>query len=159
MTTRKKSKTLWTVTRAASELGFAKLTVMSAMRRAGHPKGRVEFTPREFVSALYGDDRLERLKFLKLRNQKLEIDEKVRSEDLIDSEKFFKILNDTLLPVRQLLMAMPHRCAVLCNPSDHQLAFQALKQWVSEAMATVRDAIKDKDVDGQRKPDEKPESK
>jgi len=51
------------------------------------------------------------------------------------------IMRDCLLPVRQRLMALPSEVCNRANPTDPQLARDALQRWVDDAMPIIRNKL------------------
>ena len=63
---------------------------------------------------------------------------KERSGALVQLGDAEKAIRETLLPVRQRLLAMPGEVAHLCNPADPAHARKALEMWTEANMAIMQ---------------------
>ena len=64
---------------------------------------------------------------------------KANSGDLVPKEFVDKALRETLLPVRQRLMAMPSELASNANPADPQHARKAAESWLEINMPIMQE--------------------
>lgn len=74
-------------------------------------------------------------------NEELELAEKRR--DLVPMAEVDAKLVATFLPIRQRLMALPAEAAARCNPSDPQLAREALDRWVTDSLPLLRSSTQE----------------
>lgn len=71
-----------------------------------------------------------------LRLQRLE-----KERILVNLSEVQTMLRDSLLPIRQRLLALPTEADTRCNPTDPAHARAALQIWVDSALTRIREAV------------------
>lgn len=133
----------WTINKAAQEWGIDRRTLTIRLTGIGFTVGNgSKFHTRDISRAIVGE--LEREKILETQQRRmlLEMEVKERGAELVKMSEVEKVLTDTLLPVRQRLLALPAEAAARCNPSDPQFAREALQRWVDDSLPAIRDKFK-----------------
>lgn len=110
---------------------------------AAFPGSRVKFLA--FVEWWFSQDQsceidyaALKAKKMALENDALEMDLADRHGDTIRMEDAKQLIRNSLMPVRQRLVALPAEMAHRCNPSDPGFARKALEGWRTEAMEFCR---------------------
>lgn len=125
----------WTTHSAAPEWGIDRKTLRRRLADAGHDlEKRKEFTTREISEAIYGDEKLERIKGHRLDNERKEIENAEARKQMMNTADAQEIWNAWALPVRQKIIALESELKHRCNPTDPDLAGKALKEWTVAAM-------------------------
>ncbi len=135
----------YTVSEAAAELNIAVSTLTRRLRAIGEetPRGRI-FTLRQLLAALTSKDG-DKSALLRARRLKAEEEAKLlaferreKERDLVPLAEIQALIRDSFLPVRQRLMALPSEMSARCNPSDPQLAREALDRWLTDSLPIIR---------------------
>jgi len=108
----------------------------------------------EVALALFGDARLERIRYIKAKREREEFDLSVAKKDFIPAEDCARFIINTFGPYREMIVSLPGALAALCNPNDpaHARAhlerfrddFLRLKEKMPEqGVKTLRQWVKD----------------
>ncbi len=131
------------LTKGAQDFGVDPKTLRAALERDGiEVKRGATYTTVEIHMALSGGD-LEKEKILETRARRIEIEKRnqVNAAELLDAGEVARLYASCLLPLRQALMALPAEACAKANPSDPQLAREALQQWVDGRLPLIRDQL------------------
>ena len=119
-------------------------TRIKAAKRAGAPgfeSNRVKLGP--LLRWLFRKDAAASMDLAKAREA--EADAKIREMtagklcgELVSLEEVALLFRESILPVRQRILALPAEACARCNPSDPQLAREALQRWVDESLPAIR---------------------
>ena len=82
------------------------------------------------------------LRIKKARAENAELDLAERRGDLISTAEMLDAIRECALPIRQRLDALPAEMAARCNPTDPQLAREALDRWVADSLPLFREVTK-----------------
>ena len=77
----------------------------------------------------------------KWRADLLELETREKEGELVNLSEVQVMLRDSLLPIRQRLLALPTECDTRANPSDPAHARAALQIWVDSALSRIREAV------------------
>jgi hypothetical protein len=131
-----------TLNQWAETLGIEPRTLGRRLTRAEiKVEPRQKLTAKQIFTALMGDKEAAQAREANARAEKLERENAEATDSLCKMEDVQKVMRETLLPVRQRLMALPSEAAHLCNPTDPQFAQQALQGWVDRSLPLIRDGI------------------
>jgi hypothetical protein len=97
-----------------------------------------KFATREICTAVFGDSERERARLTRAQAEGEEMKNKERSGELVELDSIATVFRQCMLPVRQRLMALPAEACAHANPSDPQLAREALQRWVDESLPMIR---------------------
>lgn len=131
-----------TLAAAAYEFAIPRATLRRKLNAAGIPIGDGElYTVAQIHSALMGSLESERIRETRARADLLELERSEKQRDLVPMGEVDTILVSTHLPIRQRLMALPSEAAARCNPTDPQIAREALDRWVTDSLPMLRAGI------------------
>lgn len=148
----------WTVSKAATEWGLDRRTLTARLKAAGLDAHKSKtFHTREISRAILGDLGAEKVRETRERANLLELERAELEKRLVPLDQVQAMISNTLLPVRQRLLALPSEACARANPEDPLLAREALQTWVDDSLPVIRAGIVEA-VDGKpRKPStEKP---
>ena len=132
-----------TAAEAADEFAIPKATLRRKLLSAGVPVGDGElYTVAQIHAALMGSLDAERIRETRARADLLELERAEKQRDLVPMAEAEAATTSALLPIRQRLMALPSEASTRCNPSDPQLAREALDRWLADSLPMIRDGIK-----------------
>lgn len=133
----------WTTHSAAPEWGIDRKTLRRRLVDAGHDlKKKQQFTTREISEAIYGDEKLERIRGQRLDNELKEIEKAERKKQMMSTADAMEVFNAWALPIRQKVLALEAEMKHRCNPIDPDLAGKALKEWTVAAMRLVQSEMR-----------------
>lgn len=121
------------------------LSRLKAAKRGGCPgfdaNGRVSLT--QFLAWHFnqkGDSDMEanRARLTKAEADIRELERQERLGALVSRDMVAKFIAEAFLSVRQRLLAMPSEACARANPTDPQLAREALQRWVDESLPILR---------------------
>ena len=111
-------------------------------------KARIEWKKAESISALnifnamFGDEQYEKVRNLKLDANQKEREEQKELGNLFPMQELEPwLLNNYILPMRQILEGVATGLDTRCNPEHPEIARAALNEWIEK---TVKPAIKEK---------------
>ena len=131
-----------TLEQAAAEFAIPRPTLRRRIMHAGLKVGDgVTYTVAEIHGVLMGSLEAERIRETRARADLLELERLEKQRDLVPMAEVDAKLVATFLPIRQRLMALPAEAAARCNPSDPQLAREALDRWVTDSLPLIRGAV------------------
>jgi rRNA maturation endonuclease Nob1 len=131
-----------TLHEAAEAFGKPRRTLERRLRDAGLKIGDGEtYTVCEVHDALMGSLEAERIRETRARADLLEMERREKERDLVPLAEVDEMIRNTHLPVRQRLMALPSEMCSRCNPTDPQLAREALDRWVTDSLPKLRESI------------------
>ena len=124
---------------AAAQFGASKETLRRGLRRLdiATTKG-TRHSLADIYRALSGDLHAERTRETRARADLLELERREKERDLVSLAEVQTLMRDILLPVRQRLLALPSEAATRVNPTDPQMARDALQAWVDAALPAIR---------------------
>lgn len=132
----------WTLYQAARELDIHRETLGKALAAIGETvKKGARFHTRVIFRAAKGDLDFEKTLETRERRQLLALERGEKEKRLVDIEAAARLISDSFFPVRQWMMSLPSSAASRCNPSDPQLARDALQRIVDEALPMLRDRM------------------
>jgi hypothetical protein len=132
----------WTVHSAAPEWGIDRKTLRRRLVDAGHDLvKRKEFTTREISEAIYGDERLEKIKGQRLENELSEIEIGEKRGLLMSQSDAMAVINSWGVPIRQKLIALASELKHRVNPIDPDLAGKVLAEWTKQFMRLIQSEI------------------
>jgi phage terminase Nu1 subunit (DNA packaging protein) len=124
----------------AEAFGYATMTLQRKLRAAGVDTAKGA-TIQQVHEILMGSLEAERIRETRARADLLEMERREKERDLVPLAEVDEMIRNTHLPVRQRLMALPSEMCSRCNPSDPQLAREALDRWVTDSLPKLRAAI------------------
>src|SRR5688500_9953504 len=108
----------WTTHSAAPEWGIDRKTLRKRLADAGHDlQKKKQFTTREISEAIYGDERLERIKGHRLDNDLKEIDKAEKLRQMIDTSGAQAVVTSWALPIAQKIQGIDAELKHRCNPT------------------------------------------
>ena len=128
-----------TLEQAAAEFAIPRPTLRRRVIRAGLKVGDgVTYTISEIHSVLMGSLEAERIREVRARADLLEIERAEKQRDLVPMAEAEAATTSAMLPIRQRLMALPSEASTRCNPTDPQLAREALDRWLADSLPMIR---------------------
>lgn len=118
-------------------------TLLRALAKNGIVvKAHQKVAANDVRDALFGDEYKERLAGLRLDNAEKSRLEKEATAQLVNRDQMEKEISELYtLPLSQALISLPATLDAQCNPSDPQLAREALQRWAEETKRLIRDPI------------------
>lgn len=125
----------------ANALGKDSKTLSRELSKVGINAER-EITAQEIFKAVLNEEQVERNRNLKLDADRKEREEKEANGQLVQMAEVEKLISEkVVLPLRARLLSAPTTLDTLCNPSDPELARQAILHWVDETLKLLRDGL------------------
>ena len=133
----------WTLTSAAREFGFSKETLSKALLRIGQKVGgRSMYTGRIIFEAMRKEDYHERVRGMRLMNDKLEREEKIASRELMRTEDVDVMLAAAFSQLSERINSLADDTAHLCNTATPMQAHGVLTAWSAETRKLIRKETK-----------------
>ena len=128
-----------TMLEAADEFAIPRATLRRKLLSAGVPIGDGEvYTVAQIHAALMGSLDAERIRETRARADLLELERAEKQRDLVPMAEAEAATTSSLLPIRQRLIALPSEASTRCNPTDPQLAREALERWLADSLPMIR---------------------
>lgn len=100
-----------------------------------HPEQEEMIPFSTIKTALFGEQHVEEVKNARLRNEKLEREAAVANGELLSADFVTEwIQSNAVIPISNLLNAMPMMLAQACNPQDPERARKAIFEWREKVM-------------------------
>jgi phage terminase Nu1 subunit (DNA packaging protein) len=134
-------KVNWTLTNGAAEFSVSPDTLARGLKANGLSVGKGQtFSTKQIAAAIYGDLKVERVRLARARSEKLEMENKIRSGELVnlpvaERELWFNLY----LPFKQALEVLPDQLAPLVNPENPKMARSALAAHVEKIKSQIRE--------------------
>lgn len=133
----------WTTHSAAPEWGIDRKTLRRRLSEAGHDlEKKKQFTTREISEAIYGDEKLERIRGHRLDNELKEVEIAEKRDQLMSTADAMEVVNSWSLPIRQKIVGIDSEMKHRCNPIDPDLAGKALNEWKTQTMRLIQAEIR-----------------
>ncbi len=123
-------------------------TLYAALKRIGKPTGKqAKCTVSQAYEALTqkADSKgtLQEERLLKLRAERKLMEQELakNEQELIPAQEASDLATRCLVPVRQRLNSLPTEAATRVNPGDPKLAEAALRKWVDDSLAMIREGL------------------
>jgi hypothetical protein len=120
--------------------------ILRAAKRGGCPAFRSNrFYILDFLGWFWSDDHVglgtleeEKIRLTRAEANVRELEERKLRGELVELGGAEHLYTEAILPVRQRIIALPTEACARCNPSDPQLAREALAAWVDDALPLIR---------------------
>jgi DNA-binding transcriptional MerR regulator len=123
----------------ARELGVSIATLRMRLRQLDIDlEAGQKFGARIIYQAMTGGLQQARAREANARAEVAELEAAKMREDLKPVADLLASLRNTLLPIRQRLLALPSEAAHNCNPADPEHARRALQDWLDISLAIIQ---------------------
>jgi hypothetical protein len=133
----------WTTHSAAPEWGIDRKTLRKRLADAGHDlQKKKRFTTREISEAIKGDEKLERIRGIRLDNELKEVEIAEKREQLMSTSDAMAVFNAWGLPIRQKIVGIDAEMKHRCNMIDPDMAGKALNEWKHQTLRLIQAEIR-----------------
>ncbi len=136
---------LWNITKAATEFGVSRETIMRGLRTGAivgkGSKKSPQYTTKQIHTAIAGDLKFEKTREARARADLLELERKQLQEELFNSEHVTETIQKAFGLVRQALLSGKAEIPSRANPNDPKMAMEAWNAWMRRFFPQIREGM------------------
>ena len=139
----------WTLPKACVEFGVARETIRKGLIQIGEEyKPGGSWSTKTIVRAIAGDGKVERARLTMAQADREEMEVAKMRREVLPLAEVVEVIRGTFQPIRDALVSLPHSLAARCNPSDPQMAMEALGGAVDNVLRALREDTLPTTIDG-----------